>query len=324
MMVLRRNTTQHKTATDHPFVCCYLPTTVNPKVVSPATIHYAASASSMYLFDMPRFLLFLTALSLGNPVRARVCHEQERRAHPVLCHMLQWAEDDLDHFVQEAQSHAAQNGLLVDWENMEMPTLEKQRLRRLSNQLPVVLAHGMGDSCFNGGMQHITERASKLLGDVYTTCIPTGRNQAEDTKNGYFLSMDDSVDVFAAAVAADPQLQNGFHAIGLSQGNNVIRGYIARYNTPSVHTFISINGVNAGEGAVPNCFPSGRLERTAGDWCDYLMEQASHRAYTEFAQKHSFQANYWRDPRSSAFPQYQKFSQLAKVCVPLPTATTAQ
>ena len=45
--------------------------------------------------------------------------------------------------------------------------------------------------------------------------------------------------------------------------------------------------------------------------CDLLMEQASHRAYTEFAQQHSFQANYWRDPRPSMRALYQKYSQLA-------------
>ena len=164
-------------------------------------------------------------------------------------------------------------------------------------------------------MQHITKHVSDLLGGTYSTCIATGKNQAEDTKNGYFLNMDASVDVFAQAVALDPELQNGFHAIGFSQGNNVIRGYISKYNNPPVDTFISINGVNAGEGAVPNCFPSSAdadAKLTSFDWCDYLMEQASRKAYTQFAQKHSFQANYWRDPRPSAFNMYQKYSQLAK------------
>ena len=282
-------------------------------------------------------------LSLFGSAQARVaavCSETERNNHPALCHMLQWAEDDLDAFVRDAQVHAAEHGLLVgqDWvlDGMELPAagntetiqrslrgLHEQSSSFSSPQLPVVFAHGMGDSCFNSGMQHITAHASTLLGGVYSTCIGTGKDQAEDTKNGYFLNMDASVDVFAAAVAADPNLQNGFHAIGFSQGNNVIRGYITRYNTPAVHTFISINGVNAGTGAVPNCFPTTSSSTTASDnkdgnsrlfgWCDYLNEQASRRAYTEFAQQHSFQANYWRDPRPSAYKKYQEYCQLAKV-----------
>jgi palmitoyl-protein thioesterase len=130
--------------------------------------------------------------------------------------------------------------------------------------------------------------------------------------------MDDSTDVFAAKIRSDPQLAGGFHAVGFSQGANVIRGYIAKYNDPPVHTFLSVNGVNAGIGAVPYCRPSASSSRsfeTKGaaktTMCDLLMEQASHAAYTEFAQRHSFQANYWRDPRPSAQSLYREYSQLA-------------
>lgn len=176
-------------------------------------------------------------------------------------------------------------------------------------KLPVVFSHGMGDSCFNDGMLGVVKAVSEMLGGEYVVCIPTGDSQTEDTKNGYFLSMDANVDIFAAKIAQDSQLQNGFHAIGFSQGNNVIRGYIARYNTPVVNTFISVNGVNAGIGAVPYCRPE--LQGLHFSMCELLMEQASHRAYTEFAQKHSFQANYWRDPRPSMAEKYHKYSQLA-------------
>jgi palmitoyl-protein thioesterase len=176
----------------------------------------------------------------------------------------------------------------------------------------------MGDSCFNSGMQHVVQKVSGMLDGSYATCVPTGDTQGEDTKNGYFLSMDDSTDVFAAKIRSDPQLAGGFHAVGFSQGANVIRGYIAKYNDPPVHTFLSVNGVNAGIGAVPYCRPSASSSRsfeTKGaaktTMCDLLMEQASHAAYTEFAQRHSFQANYWRDPRPSAQSLYREYSQLA-------------
>ena len=50
----------------------------------------------------------------------------------------------------------------------------------LNSTLPVVLAHGMGDSCFNAGMQSVTEAVGKRLG-VYSTCKPTGGNVVTDT-----------------------------------------------------------------------------------------------------------------------------------------------
>jgi palmitoyl-protein thioesterase len=195
--------------------------------------------------------------------------------------------------------------------------------------LPTVTAHGMGDSCYNeGSMRYITERVANLTKN-YATCVPTGDNHHDDVLNGYFMSMDENIDIFAKKIKQDPKLSGGFHAIGFSQGNNVIRGYIARYNDPPVHTFISINGVNAGISAVPYCIPSYRklekmLKNDDGSdhvmmtglhnkICDALMEVASHKAYTEFSQNHSFQANYWRDPRPVEKKSYQMHSQLAKL-----------
>jgi len=100
---------------------------------------------------------------------------------------------------------------------------------------------------------------------------------------------------------------------------------------------LSINGVNAGEGTVPGCFPKDnsnnskkeedeesvqQREETTSSYpnnhlqvngiCDLLVEQASRRAYTEFVQEHSFQANYWRDPRTKELDSYHKYSQLAR------------
>jgi palmitoyl-protein thioesterase len=256
--------------------------------------------------------------NLDRVVKAGPCGENEqlRETHSVLCAMLDTLEIDPEGLAKDLRDFARGFGLLVG-ENWEFPVHSANNLLSLSQQeqqLPVVFAHGMGDSCFNDGMVRIGNHTSGLLNNVYVTCIPTGDNQAEDTTNGYFMSMDASVDVFASKVARDPQLQHGFHAIGFSQGNNVIRGYIARYNTPTVHTFLAINGVNAGEGTVPGCFPNNNLhgQYQVGGICDLLLEQASRRAYTEFAQEHSFQAGYWRDPRRKELDSYYQYSQLAR------------
>ncbi|KAH8066834.1 palmitoyl-(protein) hydrolase [Aureococcus anophagefferens] len=63
---------------------------------------------------------------------------------------------------------------------------------------PSALAHGMGDSCFNAGMKEITALVGKTL-DTYATCVPTGATLAEDTNNGFFMTMNKSVGAFAAA-----------------------------------------------------------------------------------------------------------------------------
>ena len=251
------------------------------------------------------------------------CSQEEARDHPHHCSLMNRAIENPQKFASELYQWSKHIGLTYEHEFRSDGVTSQSRLLRgsLSNvskaALPIVTAHGMGDSCFNSGMKTITEHIASLT-QSYGRCIPTGENLHDDTINGYFMSMDENIEIFAKKVREDPNLKNGFHAVGMSQGNNVIRGYIALYNDPPVHTFISINGVNGGVSAVPYCIPS--LEKIEAEVpplhnkiCDALMEVASRRAYSDFAQSKSFQANYWRDPRPVEKENYVKYSQLAKL-----------
>jgi len=162
--------------------------------------------------------------------------------------------------------------------------------------------------CFNPGMDSITKFAGKMLG-VYATCIPTGSNQMTDTINGFLLNMDKSVDVFARAVKADPKLAGGFNAFGTSQGNNVIRGYITKYNDPPVVNFMAICGINAGVAAFPHCSPQTPI---IGGICEAFTEVLGALAYNPLVQSILFQANYFRDPTRISSSAYLHNSQLAK------------
>merc|ERR1719414_680285 len=92
---------------------------------------------------------------------------------------------------------------------------------------------------------HSVELCSKP--DKLSGCV------VEDQSNGFLMNMDDQVDQFARVVRADPKLAQGFNAIGFSQGNTVIRGYIHRYNSPPVKSFVSMHGVIMGVAAIPRC-----------------------------------------------------------------------
>ena len=166
------------------------------------------------------------------------CHDSIElyETHPILCNMLDRVENNADEIASEMNEFARMNNLLVghdfEWKDSSNDDLLLAKTTTTTatittNKIPVVFAHGMGDSCFNDGMINIGNHTSSLLEDAYVTCIPTGDTKTEDTKNGYFLNMDASVDIFAQKISQDPKLRNGFHAIGFSQGNNVIRGYIA-------------------------------------------------------------------------------------------------
>ena len=163
--------------------------------------------------------------------------------------------------------------------------------------LPTVTAHGMGDSCFNAGMKEITTLVGTTLG-TYSVCIPTG-NRLTDTTNGFLMTMNENVDVFADKILKDAQLKDGFNCVGFSQGNSLwcvashpnpnpspgphanpnanpnadpdpspnpnltSRGYVQKYNGvgayPAVRNWLSVHGTVSGVAGFPNCDPDGLL-----------------------------------------------------------------
>lgn len=111
----------------------------------------------------------------------------------------------------------------------------------------------------------------------------------EDILNSFFMNMDDQVDYFASVVRSDEHLVDGFNAIGYSQGNLLIRGYIERYNDPPVLNFISMHGPLAGVAGFPGCSPDH-------DLCVAFDELLGALAYYPRVQEGLAQANYYRDP----------------------------
>mmetsp|Transcript_155647 Transcript_155647/g.290505 ORF Transcript_155647/g.290505 Transcript_155647/m.290505 type:complete len:357 (+) Transcript_155647:63-1133(+) len=174
--------------------------------------------------------------------------------------------------------------------------------------LPTVTAHGMGDSCFEPGFMSVTHAIGRKTGS-YARCIPTGGNIATDTIDGFLMTMDKSVDVFAEKIRKDPKLQGGFNAIGFSQGNSLIRGYIQKYNDPPVNAFISVHGTVMGVSAFPSCFSQGK---PVGLVCKALAETLSTFADTGLVQGILFQADYFRDPTKEASKGYLSNSEIAK------------
>lgn len=161
-----------------------------------------------------------------------------------------------------------------------------------SGYLPVVQMHGMGDFANDPfGMVPLAQAISQDLNGTYVLNVPIGDNMFADIMNGFLMNLDDQVDVFAATVRADPTISaaKAFNAVGYSQGNLIIRGYIERYNDPPIRNFISVHGPLAGVAAFPNCALSHSV-------CRVLTEVLGALAYKPLIQEHLTQANYFRDP----------------------------
>lgn len=174
--------------------------------------------------------------------------------------------------------------------------------------LPTVTAHGMGDSCWEPGMASISRGIGKKTGS-YAKCVPTAGNIITDTIDGFLKNMDKSLDYFATKIKEDPKLAKGFNAVGFSQGNSLIRGYIQKYNDPPVNAWLSVHGTGMGVAAFPSCFSQGK---PLGLICRALAEALGDLAYLKIAQDILFQADYFRDPVRVSSKEYKTNSQLAQ------------
>eukprot|EP01034_Spumella_vulgaris_P023340 gene23340-29552_t len=139
------------------------------------------------------------------------------------------------------------------------------------------------------GMVPLAEAISDYLGGAYVLNVQIGESNIADIMNGFLMNLNDQVDYFASVVRNDTHLVNGFNAVGYSQGNLVIRGYIEKYNNPPVFNFISVHGPLAGVGSFPGC----AIEKNI---CKAFAELLGALAYYPQVQQHLTQANYFRDP----------------------------
>jgi len=116
-----------------------------------------------------------------------------------------------------------------------------------STNTPVVLWHGMGDTCCNPlSMGYIAEMITSALPGTYLYSVEVGDSVADDEENGFLMNVNEQIDMMCDVLGADPNLKYGFNAIGFSQGGQFLRGYVERCNNPPVHNLISIGGQHQG------------------------------------------------------------------------------
>ncbi|GFS13547.1 palmitoyl-protein thioesterase 1 [Elysia marginata] len=157
--------------------------------------------------------------------------------------------------------------------------------------VPVVLWHGMGDSCCNplsmGSIKGLVEK--KVGGGVYVKSLMIGNNIVEDTENGFLMNANDQVTNVCAQLKKDPKLQNGYNALGFSQGGQFLRAVAQRCPSPPMLNLISFGGQHQGVYGFPHCPGENQT------LCDYVRKLLNIGAYISLTQ-----AEYWHDPLNEA------------------------
>uniref|UniRef100_A0A0B6ZLU3 Palmitoyl-protein thioesterase 1 n=1 Tax=Arion vulgaris TaxID=1028688 RepID=A0A0B6ZLU3_9EUPU len=157
---------------------------------------------------------------------------------------------------------------------------------------PVVLWHGMGDSCCNplsmGSIKKLVEE--KVGGGVYVLSLEIGNNIIEDMENSFLMNVNTQINIVCNLLKKDPKLQNGYNALGFSQGGQFFRAVAQRCPSPPMLNLISFGGQHQGVYGFPRC---------PGDnstLCDYVRKLLNLGAYIAWIQNSLVQAEYWHDP----------------------------
>jgi len=161
----------------------------------------------------------------------------------------------------------------------------------LATPRPTVLWHGMGDTCcYDFSMGRIKNMIEGQIPGIYVYSIEIGDSIEDDEWNGFFENVNDQVDYVCQQLAANPNLTNGFNAMGFSQGSQFLRAYVQRCNKPPVYNLISIGGQHQGVYGMPKC-PGAN-----STICEYMRELLDIGAYVGWVQDFLVQAEYWHDP----------------------------
>ncbi|PAA51713.1 hypothetical protein BOX15_Mlig029227g4 [Macrostomum lignano] len=156
---------------------------------------------------------------------------------------------------------------------------------------PIVLWHGMGDSCCNPlSLGAIKRMLEKQLPGVYVYSVQIGNNMVEDIENGFLSNANKQVEQVCQTIRADPKLKGGYNSIGFSQGAQFLRALVQRCPNPPMRNLVSIGGQHQGVYGFPRC------PGTNVTLCNYVRELLNLGAYVSFVQNNLIQAQYWHDP----------------------------
>lgn len=135
---------------------------------------------------------------------------------------------------------------------------------------------------------------------IYVKSIEIGNNEIEDMLNGYFMNVNQQIEIVCAQLKADPNLTNGYNAMGFSQGGQFWRAVAQRCPNPPMFNLVSVGGQHQGVFGFPRC-PGGNETI-----CEMVRKLLNLGAYVSFVQDTLVQAEYWQDPLNE--DEYRKYS----------------
>jgi len=151
-------------------------------------------------------------------------------------------------------------------------------------------------------MGAVKKSIEQAIPGIYVYSVEIGGNIIADEIGGFIGNVNNQVAAVCETLKADPNLKNGFNAVGFSQGGQFLRTYVERCNDPPVFNLITMGGQHQGVADIPSCFP---INSTT---CKIVEELLDYGAYNSLVQDLVVQAQYFHDPMDpQGYLQYNKF-----------------
>uniref|UniRef100_A0A8C2CGH9 Palmitoyl-protein thioesterase 1 n=1 Tax=Cyprinus carpio TaxID=7962 RepID=A0A8C2CGH9_CYPCA len=144
----------------------------------------------------------------------------------------------------------------------------------INASVPLVIWHGMGDSCCNPlSMGAIKKMVEEEVPGIYVLSLMIGKSVVQDTENSFFMDVNEQVSFVCDQL-----------------GSQFLRGVVQRCPDPPMKNLISVGGQHQGVFCLP------RFPGESSHICDWIRKMLNSGAYTDTVQKHLVQAQYWHDP----------------------------
>ncbi|KAI7824974.1 Alpha/Beta hydrolase protein [Kickxella alabastrina] len=159
--------------------------------------------------------------------------------------------------------------------------------------LPVVIWHGMGDTCCdNNTMGAVAQTIKDELPGVFVHSVRLGSSEGADRNAGFFGNLNSQVDSVCSDLTKIPQLQGrGINMMGFSQGGLFLRALIERCPNISARALVTFGSPHSGVARVPECASEGDV------LCNWMRQLAARGVYSWYVRDHVIQAQYFKDPR---------------------------
>ncbi|KAF8629203.1 hypothetical protein AX17_005788 [Amanita inopinata Kibby_2008] len=154
---------------------------------------------------------------------------------------------------------------------------------------PLVIWHGLGDWYSSPGIQQFASLVEDMYPGIFIHSIYIDDDAEKDRRAGFYGNVNEQIQLVANQLATIPQLQNGFDAVGFSQGGQFLRAYVERFNEPPVNNLITFGSQHMGISDLPLC-------RQYDFICQVARRTARKAVYGKWAQNNLVQAQYFRDP----------------------------